>query len=214
MPFREQDVERDRRFSGTAQAGNDHHLVARNIERDVLEIVLARAVDADGVVSGERTRLACSVRRLAERFFGGAQYWLVNAIRINGVGNSRRGAANSTRGACAPQNFLQKLSGMRRVHFRHGLGRSRRDQLPAFVARFGPEVDHPIGALDHFKVVLDHDQRVAALDQSLKQPHQDRDVVEMQSGRRLVEDEEIAIRVLALVGEMPHQFQPLRFAAG
>ena len=38
-------------FPGAAQAGDDDHLVARNIERDVLQIVLARAVDADGVAS-------------------------------------------------------------------------------------------------------------------------------------------------------------------
>ena len=50
LPFREKNIERDRRFSGTAQTGDDHHLVPRNIERDILQIVLARTVDADGVI--------------------------------------------------------------------------------------------------------------------------------------------------------------------
>ncbi len=49
LPFGEKNVEGDRRFSRAAQAGDDDHLVARNIERDVLQIVLARAVDANGV---------------------------------------------------------------------------------------------------------------------------------------------------------------------
>ena len=51
LPFREQDVERDASIFPNRSAGDDDHLVARNIERDVLEIVLARAVDADGAVA-------------------------------------------------------------------------------------------------------------------------------------------------------------------
>ena len=80
---------------------------------------------------------------------------------------------------------------MRRLDFRNCLRRPRRDELPALVARLGPEIDDPVGAFDDFEIVLDHDQRVAAVDQPLKEPHQDRDVVKMQSGRRLIEDEEI-----------------------
>ena len=33
LPFGEKNIERDRRFPRTAQAGDDHHLVARNLER-------------------------------------------------------------------------------------------------------------------------------------------------------------------------------------
>ena len=50
LPFGKKNVEREGRFPRAAQAGDDDHLVARNIERDVLQIVLARAVDADGVM--------------------------------------------------------------------------------------------------------------------------------------------------------------------
>ena len=49
LAFGKENIEGEGRFAGAAQAGDDHHLVARNIERDVLEIVLARAVNADGV---------------------------------------------------------------------------------------------------------------------------------------------------------------------
>src|SRR5437667_452509 len=52
LPFGEQNVERECRFTGTAQSGNDHHLIARNFDVDIFQIVLARAVDADRAVAG------------------------------------------------------------------------------------------------------------------------------------------------------------------
>jgi hypothetical protein len=58
-PSANRNVERDRRFAGAAQPGDDDHLVARDREIDVFEIVLARAVNMDRAVSsriGERTR--------------------------------------------------------------------------------------------------------------------------------------------------------------
>ena len=45
-------VEGERGFAGTGQAGEDHELVARNVEIDVLEIVLAGAADRDHVTPG------------------------------------------------------------------------------------------------------------------------------------------------------------------
>ncbi len=47
LAFGEEDIERERRFARAAEAGDDDHLVARNRERDVLQIVLARAADLD-----------------------------------------------------------------------------------------------------------------------------------------------------------------------
>src|SRR5688500_18203225 len=49
----------------------------------------------------------------------------------------------------------------------HLLRRARRDQLAARLAAPGPEVDHPVGLLDHVEVVLDHDDRVAGVDEPL-----------------------------------------------
>ena len=106
---------------------------------------------------------------------------------------------------------------MRSFDPRNGFRRSNCNDLPAFVARLRPQVDHPVGTFDHFEIVLDHDQRIPALHQSLKQPHQDGDIVEMQSSRRLVENEKTSgrsIRVRRFVRQMPDQLQPLRFAAG
>ena len=109
---------------------------------------------------------------------------------------------------------------MRRVDPRDGFRSSSRDEFPAFIAGLGPEIDDPIGTLDHLKIMLDHDDGVAGLDQSLKQLHEDCDIVEMQAGRRLVEDKEIAARCAVLfrahtfIGQVPDEFEPLRFAAG
>ena len=51
-------VERQRRFSGTRQARDHHQLVARQLDVDVLEVVLARALDDDLVhaVRGRSSR--------------------------------------------------------------------------------------------------------------------------------------------------------------
>ncbi len=78
-------------------------------------------------------------------------------------------------------------------------------------------------ARDHVEVVLDHDQRMAGGDQPAERAEQLRDVVEVQAGRRLVEQEQRAARVDALrvrgdvvgcAGEVSGELQPLRFAAG
>ena len=58
----------------------------------------------------------------------------------------------------------------------------------------GPEIDDPVGAFNHFEIVLDHDQRMPGVDQSLEQLQQHRDIIEMQSGGRFVENEKIAKR--------------------
>ena len=61
------------------------------------------------------------------------------------------------------------------------------DPTAAF-APFGPEIDDPIGAFDHVEIVLDHQHRVAAIDQPVEHAQQLPDVVEVQAGSRLVED--------------------------
>ena len=40
----------------------------------------------------------------------------------------------------------------------------------AVLAALGPEIDHPVRALDHVEVVLDHDERVAGIGQPLQRP--------------------------------------------
>ena len=92
------------------------------------------------------------------------------------------------------------------------LGRAGRDQLAARLAALGAEVDHPVGLLDHVEVVLDHEHRVAGVDEPLQHLEQLLDVGEVEPGRRLVEDvERPAGRHLA---ELRGQLDALRLAAG
>ncbi len=66
LSFGEQNVERECRFSRAAQSRDHDHLVARNFDVDVLEIVLARAVNADRAVRfvdcETRRRFRCARR--------------------------------------------------------------------------------------------------------------------------------------------------------
>ena len=63
------------------------------------------------------------------------------------------------------------------------------DHQAAVGPRFGAEVDHVVGAFDDLDVVLDNDERVAALHESLKHAEELGDVVEVQAGGGFVEDE-------------------------
>ena len=60
--------------------------------------------------------------------------------------------------------------------------------------------------------MLDHDDRVAAVDQAVQQVQQLGDVVEVQAGRRLVEDVERPAG--GALGQLPGELHALRFAAG
>ena len=62
-------VERERGFAGTRQPGEHHQPVARNVDVDVLEIVLARAADRDHAAVGARVKAR-----------GGAPFALVEKI--------------------------------------------------------------------------------------------------------------------------------------
>ena len=79
----------------------------------------------------------------------------------------------------------------------------------AVVAGARAHVDHPVGARDHLGVVLDHDHRRAAVDQPVEQRDEAVDVVHVQAGRRLVEDDRLRARV-----ELVGQLEPLALAAG
>src|ERR1017187_7126484 len=48
LPFRKQQVERERAFARTADPGDDNEFVAWNFKREVFEVVLACAVNGNG----------------------------------------------------------------------------------------------------------------------------------------------------------------------
>ena len=82
---------------------------------------------------------------------------------------------------------------------------------PAAVAALGPEVDDPVGGLDHVEVVLDHHHRVAVVAQAVQHLEQQVDVVEVQARGGLVEDEERAPGVA--LGQLQRELHALRLAA-
>ena len=55
---------------------------------------------------------------------------------------------------------------------------------------FGPQVDDPIGGLDHFQIVLDDQHRVAGVGKIVEHFQQQLDVGKVQPGGRLVQQVE------------------------
>ena len=136
---------------------------------DVAQVVLARLVHDDRVAravgdaavgTGATVGGDAADRAASTR----CTVALVLAERAAGM---RRGAAPSRPPACPP-----------------------RRAAAAGLAALGTEVEDPVRRADHVEVVLDDDQRVTCLEQALERTEQLRDVVEMQSGRRLVEQEQ------------------------
>ena len=103
---------------------------------------------------------------------------------------------------------------MRSARLHDGFWRAGGNDQPAVGPGFRPEINEVIGALDDFQVVLDDNERVPLLHQPVEHAQQHRDVVEVQAGGRLVEDEQRALRPIAgFPGQMADEFEPLRFAA-
>ena len=84
--------------------------------------------------------------------------------------------------------------------------------MSAFGARFGAQVDDPVGRFDDVEVVLDHDDRVALVDEAVEHFEQFGEVVEVEAGGGFVEQ----VERLAGVGpsKLGREFHALGFAAG
>ena len=123
----------------------------------------------------------------------------------------RRGAP----GCCAPRPSRIGCEEGAGVALRDGrdlLGRALGDDHAAARPALGTHVDDPVGGLDDVEVVLDHQDGVALVDQAGQHAEQLADVLEVQAGRRLVEDVDGAAgrALLQLAGEL----DALRLAAG
>ena len=93
----------------------------------------------------------------------------------------------------------------------HPLGWPFGDHAATCRAALGTQLDHPVGARDDVEVVLDDEERVAALHQAREAGEEALDVGEMEARRRLVEEEEgVGARVSA---EMGRQLDALGLAA-
>ena len=82
-------------------------------------------------------------------------------------------------------------------------GRAHSDDPSAAFAAFRTQIDHPVGGLDHVQIVLDDQHAAAVLDQPLEGGQQLGDVVEVQAGRGLVEDEQRALARSPAPGARP-----------
>ncbi len=85
---------------------------------------------------------------------------------------------------------------MRRRVVRDLLRRGHREHAPAILTAFRTQIDDPVSDLDHVEVVLDDHERVPGFQQLPERGQQLRDVVEVQTGGRLVEDIEQALTAM------------------
>lgn len=102
------------------------------------------------------------------------------------------------------QFFFQELPRVAGGTGGHFFGRACHDQVAAAVASFGAEVYHVVGTLDDVQVVLDDDDAVSAADEGVEGFEQLADVVEVEAGGGLVEDEERRVGLLQaqVVGQL------------
>jgi ABC-type multidrug transport system fused ATPase/permease subunit len=84
--------------------------------------------------------------------------------------------------------------------------------LTALIAAFGPQIDYVIRTLDDFHVVLYDNDRIPHVNQGVETIHQFGDVIEMESGGGLIEDEKRA--GTASLGNVGCKFQSLCLAPG
>src|SRR5579863_10242304 len=124
----------------------------------------------------------------------------------------------------AVQHSRQIFSCIRAGQLRNRLRRSDSDNLAATTTTLWAEIDDPIRRLDDFEVVLDDHNRAPYINQTAKGSQKFADVIEMQSGRRLVEDVEqppfqlfsaacSPCRLLSGRLQVRRQLHPLRLAA-
>ena len=131
LALREQDVEGDGALATAADPGNYREFVARDLDVDVLEVVLAGLVDLDrpGLAPG------CA--------FGFAG---IGGVGGGGIGDGG-GVLGPQRGASVAASAIDDPG-----------RRTCVEQLSATSAAFGAEVDEPVGRIDDVEVVLDHHQ--------------------------------------------------------
>ena len=199
LSFVEQDVERQCRLARAGDAGDHGERVTRNVDIDRLQVVLARIAYFDDIT---RCAPALAHQRLQRAAGVVRGPRLVDPRRMIRERGPVRGQLAPGVRACDRDDVVRRPDG---------------DDFSTCIAALGPEVDQPVGRRDDVEVVLDDDQRVARRQQLAERAHQLGDVVEVQAGGRLVEQEQRpARRRLAAggLGEEARELQPLRFAAG
>src|SRR6266481_7675887 len=109
------------------------------------------------------------------------------------------------------KDSTQKLPGKTRFATGDVFGPALGHDLPALRATLRTEINSPIGGFDHLEIMFDHQQGVARSAELEQHFEELRHIVEMQPGRRLVENVERAARGFA--AQLRPQLQTLRLAA-
>ena len=81
-------------------------------------------------------------------------------------------------------------------------------------ARPRPQVDDPVGRLDHFQIVLDHEHGVAGIHQAVQHLKQLPYILSRKTGRRLVQDVELAPPLPGGACQLPSDLEPLGLTTG
>ena len=92
----------------------------------------------------------------------------------------------------------------------HLLGGAAGDDVSSTPPSLGSHVNNVVGTLDDIKIVLDHDDGVAFLDETIENAQQDLDILEVQTRGRLVENIDSFTRIL--LGEFTGQLHALALA--
>src|SRR5260370_42178987 len=85
---------------------------------------------------------------------------------------------------------------MRIVALSDLFGRANAHHFSPFISRFRSKTDNPVGGLNDIEIMLDHNDRMTVVDETLKNLQQHRDVIEMESSGRLVKNEKITSLVI------------------
>src|SRR5262249_21562878 len=165
------DIVDERALARAADAGDTDEPAERDLDRDVLQVVMSRADDAD--------RLTVPLAALCRD----GNLLLAGQI----LARQARGVAGD----------VIETAGC--------------DALAAADSRAGAEIDDPVGGAHRLLVMLDDDDGVADVAESLQAGQQPFVVARVQADRRLVENVQHADQPAA---DLPGQPDPLRLAAG
>src|SRR5581483_6327264 len=111
----------------------------------------------------------------------------------------------------ASKMFCQRQSGVRLFVPRYLLRRALSNNLAALLPAFRTKIDDPIRVSNHVQIVFDDDDRIAEIGQPMQDFEQLANVVEVQSGGRLVQQIECSPGLA--FAQFASQLDSLRFAA-
>ena len=81
-------------------------------------------------------------------------------------------------GGILDQHLLEVAPRVASRMLRHLLRRACHQDLAGLMPAFGTQIEHPVAGADHIEVVLDHQDRIALIQQALHYIHQFMEVVE------------------------------------